>query len=375
MTATAAAPQRILLIATRQVGDVLLVTPLLRSLRRAYPAAVIDALVYTNKGGMLEGNPDCNTVIESDEHPDLAGYRALARRIFRRYDLALTTQANDRGHFYALLASSRRIGIVPDNGWKSAWKRWSCEAVTVLDDVTTHTVVQNLRLADLLAIARHYEVVPPQVPNAADAVRPHLLQTLAPGTYAVVHPYPMWRYKRWTRAGWVALIAHLRTRGLDVVLTGGPDADERAFCASLAKSFDTGVASLAGTTGFGAITPLLRSAAIFVGPDTSVTHQAAAVGVPVVAIYGPTNPVKWGPWPAHGNSDPSPYAMLNRPWQHAGNVLLVQGIAECMPCRMEGCERHKESYSRCLDDLPAAMVITAVEQALADGAGRQSGRQ
>jgi heptosyltransferase-3 len=67
--------------------------------------------------------------------------------------------------------------------------------------------------------------------------------------------------------------------------------------------------------------------------------------------------------------------MLNRPWQHAGNVLLVQGIAECMPCRMEGCERHKESYSRCLDDLPAAMVITAVEQALADGAGRQSGRR
>ena len=63
MTATVADPQRILLIATRQVGDVLLVTPLLKSLRRAYPAAVIDALVYTNKGGMLEGNPDCNNFI------------------------------------------------------------------------------------------------------------------------------------------------------------------------------------------------------------------------------------------------------------------------------------------------------------------------
>jgi len=54
---------KILLIATRQIGDVLLVTPLLRSLRRAYPKAVIDILVYNNKGGMLEGNPDYNTLI------------------------------------------------------------------------------------------------------------------------------------------------------------------------------------------------------------------------------------------------------------------------------------------------------------------------
>ena len=56
-------PNQILLIATRQIGDVLLVTPLLRSLRRAYPDAIIDVLVYEHKGGMLEGNPDYNTFI------------------------------------------------------------------------------------------------------------------------------------------------------------------------------------------------------------------------------------------------------------------------------------------------------------------------
>jgi heptosyltransferase-3 len=106
-------PKSILLVATRQIGDVLLVTPLLRSLRLAYPNAVIDVLVYTNKGGMLEGNLDCNSVIESDEHPNWQGYWRLLRRITKRYDLAITTQANDRGHMYALIAGRKRIGLLP----------------------------------------------------------------------------------------------------------------------------------------------------------------------------------------------------------------------------------------------------------------------
>ncbi|MGH8659348.1 MAG: glycosyltransferase family 9 protein [Gammaproteobacteria bacterium] len=62
--------RRILLIATRQTGDVLLVTPLLRSLRRAYSKSRIDVLVYCRTGGMLEGNPDLDVMIEVDEHPD-----------------------------------------------------------------------------------------------------------------------------------------------------------------------------------------------------------------------------------------------------------------------------------------------------------------
>ncbi|MFZ1908708.1 MAG: LPS core biosynthesis protein, partial [Burkholderiales bacterium] len=115
-------PRSLLLVAIRQIGDVLLATPLLRSLRQAYPDAVIDVLVYSDKGGMLEGNPDCNDVIAVDEHPDLRGTLRLLRRIYRRYELALTVQATDRAHFYAWLAAGRRVGLVPDLGPASAWK-------------------------------------------------------------------------------------------------------------------------------------------------------------------------------------------------------------------------------------------------------------
>ena len=351
------APDSILLVATRQIGDVLLTTPLLRSLRRAYPAAAIDVLVYTDKGGMLAGNPDCREVIETDEHPDFKGYLRLLRRVLRRYDLAVTVQANDRGHALAWLAGRRRVGIVPDRTRRSAWKRGSCARWTVLDNVYTHTVVQNLRLTDALGIPRCHEVVPPSPRALASDMIPSV-------PYAVVHAFPMWRYKRWVREGWVALLRHLRERDLRVVLTGGPAAEEREFCSGLAAEFGSDVTNLAGALDFGSISALLRGAACFIGPDTAVTHQAAACGIPVVAIYGPTNPVKWGPWPVACTQDPSPWQMRQHPWQQSGNVILVQGIAECLPCREEGCERHKQSYSRCLDDLPAQVVCDAVDTAL-----------
>jgi heptosyltransferase-3 len=354
------APRSLLLVAIRQIGDVLLATPLLRSLRRAYPEAAIDVLVYSEKGGMLEGNPDCNEVIAVDEHPDLRGTLRLLRRIFRRYDLALTIQATDRAHLYSWLAAGRRVGLVPDLGAASAWKRRSCASWAALDNVDTHTVAQNLVLADLLGIPRCHEVVPPR---DAGAERELAALPLAAGEpIAVLHPFPMWRYKRWTREGWEALIAWLRARGLQVVLTGGPEPEERAFCAALAA--DTGALDLAGRLPFGVLAALLQRARLYVGPDTSVTHLAAACGTPTLALYGPSNPVKWGPWPKGCDAEHSPYRMLARPWQRSGNVLLLQGIqpldlGQCVPCRGEGCDKHKASFSRCLTEMPAEPVIEA----------------
>ena len=353
-------PRSLLLVAIRQIGDVLLATPLLRSLRRAWPDAVIDVLVYSDKGGMLEGNPDCNEVIAVDEHPDLRGTLRLLRRIFRRYDLALTVQATDRAHLYSWLAAGRRVGLVPDLGPASAWKRRSCTAWAALDNVGTHTVAQNLVLADLLGIARCYEVVPPR---SADAERELAALPLAAGEpIALLHPFPMWHYKRWTREGWEALIAWLRGRGLRPLLTGGPQAEELAFCAALAAS--TGALDLAGKLRFGSLEALLRRARLYIGPDTSVTHLAAACGTPTLALYGPSNPVKWGPWPQACEAAQSPYGMLARPWQGSGNVLLLQGIqpldlGHCVPCREEGCDKHKASFSRCLTEMPAEPVIEA----------------
>jgi heptosyltransferase-3 len=114
-------------------------------------------------------------------------------------------------------------------------------------------------------------------------------------------------------------------------------------------------------------TALLQKARVYVGPDTSTTHLAAAAGCPTVALFGPMDPRVWGPWPAGGTNE-----ALNQPWaasgtiQNRGNVWIVQNPLPCLPCTFEGCERHVGSSSVCLIELTADQVLLAVDQALAN---------
>jgi len=80
-------------------------------------------------------------------------------------------------------------------------------------------------------------------------------------------------------------------------------------------------------------------------------------------LFGPSNPVKWGPWPQGSHADPSPYGF--RGTQIVGNVALVQGAGHCVPCLLEGCARHEGSESVCLQMLSAGTVIEAARKLLA----------
>jgi heptosyltransferase-3 len=107
---------------------------------------------------------------------------------------------------------------------------------------------------------------------------------------------------------------------------------------------------------------LLSRARVYVGPDTSVTHLATAAGCRTVALFGPTDPRVWGPWPVGGL--PTPWAASGT-IQNRGNVWIVQNPLPCMPCTFEGCERNIRSRSICLDELMPEQVLTAIDQALA----------
>jgi heptosyltransferase-3 len=75
-----------------------------------------------------------------------------------------------------------------------------------------------------------------------------------------------------------------------------------------------------------------------------------------VALFGPTDPRIWGPWPAREAAGYARVALHQR----RGNVLLLQNPElDCVPCQLEGCDRHRGSHSECLDRLPAARVIEA----------------
>ncbi|MDM8558606.1 glycosyltransferase family 9 protein [Candidatus Parabeggiatoa sp. HSG14] len=354
---------KILLIATRQIGDVLLATPLLRSLRQAYPDAVIDVLVYKNKGGILEGNPDCNTLISVAEHPNFNEYKTLLKQIFQSYDLAVSTLPGDRPLIYALLAAPKRISIVPPKRWQDMWKRFIVQGWTELDNQKTHTVIQNLRLADLLEITRCYEIIPPQLPDSIEKLDKLLPFAWQKQAFAVLHLVPMWHYKRWTLTGWRQVADYLTQAGLRVVLTGGSDKQEIAYIHQALSNMPETVINLAGQLRFSDVAQLISKSQVYIGPDTAVTHLAATTGVATIALYGPTNPLKWAPWPKYYALDKNPFEYKGT--QRVGNIVLVQGVGKCVPCHQEGCECHRQSYSRCLEELESTIIIEEVKKSLA----------
>lgn len=341
---------RILVIALRRLGDVLLTTPLIASLRRAFPDTVIDALVFADTAGILGGNPDINTVVTMPARRTVAQSLSLAAKLWRGYDLAVSTQSGDRPTFFAFVAGRQRVALVEQTFNGRVKQRLLDRSLVYVPGV--HRVEEMLRLADVLGIERVPEVV---TPRSGDPV------AMPKGGYAVIHAAPMFRYKQWTEAGWRELAAALVSRGMTVVATGGPAKDERVYLDRVWAGSGVSVIRLDGTLDWGQLAGLLAKAKVYVGPDTSVTHLAAASGCPTIALYGPTDPRLWGPWPAGGLE---PIWAATAKIQQRGNVWLVQNAFPCTPCQLEGCERRLESYSACLDELTSEQVIEAVDQAL-----------
>jgi heptosyltransferase-3 len=243
-----------------------------------------------------------------------------------------------------------------------AWLKRRALDCAVNVDTTRHRVEEALQLATALQIPAVPELVCPAGP-----LRPELRPD---GDYAVVHPGPMFRYKRWHTEGWRALAAALAGRGLAVVATGGPSQGDKRYCAEVwgAKGAPP-VRRLEGVLTWPELAHLIASAKVYVGPDTSVTHLAAATGAMTVALYGPTDPRRFGPWPLAGAGGPWDAAGTI---QRRGNVWLVQNPLPCLPCQNEGCERRIDSHSRCLDELTPQQVLAAVEEALGGGARSQT---
>jgi heptosyltransferase-3 len=352
-------PSSILVVITRRIGDVLLTTPMIRSLRLAWPDARIDALVFAGTEGVLAANPDINQVITIEQRPTLHQHLSLLLRLWRSYDLALSMMPSDRPTFYAFIAGKHRVGLITA-GDKHRWKKWLLSQSEEFDNINTHTVLMNLKLADLLGVPRCHEVVAAWHAEDEAAVRKVLPFDPEAQAYAVLHVYPMYAYKAWRREAWAELADWLNVQGMRVVLTGGKSVDEVAYVRGLMNLLPSNTVDTAGKLKFAGVAYLLSKARAYVGPDTVVTHLAAASGIPTVALFGPSNPVKWGPWPKGYNEDRNPFKM--RGIQRVNNVVLLQGEGDCVPCMEEGCERRITSLSACLQNMPAASAIDALRE-------------
>jgi len=340
---------RILVIALRRLGDVLLTTPLIRSLRVAWPDARLEALVFADTAAILEGNPDLDAVVTAPARGKAAEGLRLARQLWRQYDLAISTQPGDRPTFFALIAGKRSVGMIDANS-NGRIKAMLLGRHAVANPAL-HRVDETLQLADVIGIARVTKIVAPR------AATPSPLQPREP--FAVLHAAPFFRYKQWHREGWRALADDLRARGLKLIATGGPGAAERAYLDDIFAGIE--ITRADGQLSWPELSSLLAGARLFAGPDTSVTHLAAAAGCPTVTLFGPTDPARWGPWPASGLTEPW---LRSGTMQRRGNVFLVQNPLPCMPCQLEGCLRHVQSHSLCLDHMPVPSVLVAVDAAL-----------
>ena len=216
----AARPSRILIVSLRRIGDLLLTTPVIRSVRRAWPEAQIDVLVFDGTAGIIAGNPDIDHILTMPQRPTAAESLRLIRRLWRSYDVAVSTQSGDRPTVFAFAAGRWRVGVTTDTDrWLArALKRIALHrAVPAAEKL--HRVEQNLRLVDALDIPRVPELVCPAAAQAtAVAIN---------GKYAVIHAAPMFAYKEWTPDGWRAVAANLAKRGLTIIAIGGPGEAER----------------------------------------------------------------------------------------------------------------------------------------------------
>lgn len=358
-------PRRILVVVTLRIGDVLVATPVIRSLKQAWPEAEIDALVFEHTEGVLLPNPDLHQVYTVAARPTFWNHLKLIAKLFRRYDIALTTLMGDRATIYVWLASKLSLGM-QDGSEKQRWKQKLLSRWAMFDHTGTHTVLTNLGLIDQLGIPRSQEVVVSWSTQDEQQTQAKLPFDPATQPYAVLHLYPKFPYKMWRREQWLELAQWLAGQNLRIVLTGSSAPDELCYIEPIFASMPPGTVNMAGKLGLAENACLISRAKCYVGPDTALTHMAAALGTPTVALFGPSNPVKWGPWPKGYTQDSNPWQLKGS--KRVNNVMLLQGEGDCVPCVLEGCDRHPNSLSACLQELPASRVIAALQELMRDAA-------
>jgi heptosyltransferase-3 len=350
---------RILIISCRQIGDVLITTPLIQKAREIWPQAEIDFLGFANALPILQGSPFLNQVIATQRKQGWRQSWALLKKITRQYDLALISQPNDRSYLYGFLAAPCRIGVCTPGLEDRGWKRWTARSQVPIDYFYQHVVTEKLKLVDLFDKVQEPDAVFVTPP----AMKPLPASVHLPKKYVVIHPTPLNAYKRWPTENWARLIEFIAASGMPIVVSGGPDKADAELrdelLGSLSLQTQNMVLDTTGQLQFGQLSALLQRASAYIGIDTSITHLAAACNIPTIAIFGPTPPTNFGPWP-NGFSGAQPY-QLKALSQTVRNVTILQGAGSCVPCRKSGCEDTPNSPSRCLDELSPERVIAAYE--------------
>jgi heptosyltransferase-3 len=297
--------RRIGVFKMRNIGDVLMITPVLRALRETFPDAHITVIVNAGTEAMLAGNPHIDDVIVYRRgEGSVLGREGKFLRDLRRHRFDLTIGFTDGGRtaWCSWLSGARyRFGAAHYSWHRFDPRRWIYNhPMPSWPPRPMHEVERHFFLLEVAGLQLKSTKPGPLCLTVPDDLRrwaEEQVASLRPARVVQVHPVARWLWKCWDSGSMAAVIDWLQEeRGARVIVTTGPVDRERerareivALCRTQPLFFD-GDLSLTQLAALSSVTDG------YFGVDTAPMHMAAAVGVPVLALFGPTNASSWGPW-------------------------------------------------------------------------------
>lgn len=351
---------RVLLARPDHLGDVVLALPAARLLKATIPGARVDALVTASLAPVALRCPGIDEVVPvpypaptADDEP--AGWAevvaAIAPEIGGRYDAALVPRIDDPWSGSVLAAAEVPIRLGYDHPRTARF-------------LTHRLLVPDRRHVTQLACDLVVPVVAALGVDAGPAVEPTTEPWLAAtsadraeasaclgragidpsSAYVVLHPGAGWPIKEWRPARWGEVARHIAGRhGLPVVVTGV--SAERGLVLAVVGASGGAARGLAGALTLGGLLGLLVGATLVVGVDSGPLQAAAAVGAPVVALFGPADAAEFAPW--------SP----------AGRLAIVRVDLPCSPCRaLDAPPCGAARLPACVEAVSVEMVTNAIDR-------------
>ncbi len=335
--------QKILLTRLRFIGDVVLTTPIIRALRKAYPSAHVAFLGDKEAVSLLEHNPDLNEIIPFDVSKGLLSRLLLFKSLRERhFDLVIDLFSNPRSALLTYVTGARtRIGL-------DGRSRSRLYTHRIRDDGTPKTVIeayfQFLRGLDIKPASLETKVFLTEDERREARIYLHWLGIEVDRPIVGLHPGASWPAKVWPSERFADLADRIAAKlDAQVLITQGPK--DREIVAEVSRECVANVKILD-------ILPLRQLAAIlshvnvYVANDSGPMHIAVAVGTKTIGIFGPGEENIWFPYDAaHGH-------------------LALRKDVWCHPCHLDFCDKIGDGYMKCMKLLEVDEVFNAVKQRL-----------
>lgn len=347
----------VLILQTSFLGDSVLTLPLICEVRRRFPVKKLTLLCLPASQELLLDHPAIDEIITDDKKNSDRGwrgvYRTAARLKERNFTLALTPHKSLRSALILYLAAiPHRVGFRQSRGWFLYQQRSE-------RNPECHDVERNL------SVLQAFGLRPEQCQRAIDLPVSSEIQKRVDEKFLGlgvresdliigVSPGSVWPTKRWSAAGFAALIQMLQQKfTCRPLLFGG--ADDSAVVEDIQRRCGRAVASLVGLIGVRELPAAINRCRIFITNDSGPMHIAVARGVPTVAVFCATTP------------DLGFYPYTN-------DAIVVQRDLSCRPCASHGGRRCPLGTEDCIRQISPDAVFRAAEKLLAGDGGRESPR-